>query len=1172
MILIHTVIHTAVREQLETFLLQSLENGCQKASGSDSPSGEMHSEIILPGGNGSILLLGRSFDAEHGKQKILLEVPNLGRAKEVAAELGIKIEQEFYSPSYGQLGIFSFEDSVEVTLVELSGAANEFSARPSCAQLYISWLTSLRRNSQLKDLGVQLPLAPAVAVRSAPAPASVKPKPKPVWDPPKGTLLPNIRTKVLHNGKLRPMQVNTSVPIPFNTDMFEGQVLLIVNSAAETREPFASLFKVGKYKFELQVQGKFKKIPEGPIFFGGEITKKMELGMITRGICGGLLQMGRAINAYMHHSFGDKNNVELPHITGPFWSSVDRLHVTPAGQTPPAFIESFPEEAKLRSARKGNPEYTVEVDLRSTYSFSLKTSKMDLEEWAIVTSSYTKPMHLNMFWADADLRFVCYSVPAKAAGGVECGSNGLPKVHPQAGIDHFFSLEVQHVSNHVEWEDDSPMLALSAHEEAALGRSGSHEQLFTGYESVRLQVQDLLTSPGRRGSDVDVDDCSPRMSLVSTGSCDTEESDFHDALDGTELEFTEDPFEKEGPSDEEGGDGDDDGDVVGRLNGRVPPLLEPSRAPHSSQAAQVLAEESSEEVSALLREKLSLLQDRIMSHSAKHLSESKTGPFSKKKPHQDPVIISTKVTRSLVAAVLEIDDDRRRMRGKRRTLYAFLANPTDLAADTMASPPAPASGRHSRRYVLHSFGEWKKALPLVKQSAVAPCQSRYSDDMKRKALMSHSYESILQGPQYTAARNTLMHFLEDSSHNSSFLAPNDKGVGSKRLRESLPAFNKESLVCVQQSNYYWSQECMGLSAEELIFVKPSKLLGTAVRLRIPLSDITSVRKVADADHPLPIPGYFCLMVATFARQYTVLLRGAAERDAWNAAMQAQLFALQGLHGRFPSRDYRDSEAPAPLSLSMSTLKRTSTSDVMANAAQASMLSLSITALPASHLEGMISYPPDWNLGDKMILNGRNFTCSGVYHQLSMRTLELGGMVNSPCKLVAKLLEMAFQLSSEEAGAAEGSGGGSADWAPGAQQTVYMGRADNLAPEPVDFQSLWVDFMDGVSLLQCIDLSLVDHSSPEATCLFLNLYHCLLIHAYLVVGLPNSLFKWSNFFRFCSYEAFGDIFSLAELEHCILRGGEFNFKNIDALIQLIVLQCESPQRCLGRASTFWRSTF
>lgn len=183
---------------------------------------------------------------------------------------------------------------------------------------------------------------------------------------------------------------------------------------------------------------------------------------------------------------------------------------------------------------------------------------------------------------------------------------------------------------------------------------------------------------------------------------------------------------------------------------------------------------------------------------------------------------------------------------------------------------------------------------------------------------------------------------------------------------------------------------------------------------------------------------------------------------------------------------------------------------------------------------MISYPPDWSLGDKMVLNGRNFTCSGVYHQLSMRTLELGGMVNNPCKLVAKLLEMAFQLSSEEAGAAaEDSAAG---WVPGAQ-TVYTGRAEDLAPEPVDFQTLWVDFMDGVSLLQCIDLSLVDHTSPEATCLFLNLYHCLLIHAYLVVGLPNSLFKWSNFFRYCSYEAFGDVFSLAELEHCILRGGE-----------------------------------
>jgi hypothetical protein len=79
-------------------------------------------------------------------------------------------------------------------------------------------------------------------------------------------------------------------------------------------------------------------------------------------------------------------------------------------------------------------------------------------------------------------------------------------------------------------------------------------------------------------------------------------------------------------------------------------------------------------------------------------------------------------------------------------------------------------------------------------------------------------------------------------------------------------------------------------------------------------------------------------------------------------------------------------------------------------------------------------------------------------------------------------------------------------------------------------------MDGVALLQAVDISKIDLSSKEALCLFLNLFHVMLLHSYLVVGLPNSLSKWPALFNTCSYEAFGDIFSLAELEHNIIRAG------------------------------------
>jgi hypothetical protein len=50
----------------------------------------------------------------------------------------------------------------------------------------------------------------------------------------------------------------------------------------------------------------------------------MELGVMTRSISSGVLKFARTLTAYLHHSFGDNENFELPHVTGPLWSAIDR--------------------------------------------------------------------------------------------------------------------------------------------------------------------------------------------------------------------------------------------------------------------------------------------------------------------------------------------------------------------------------------------------------------------------------------------------------------------------------------------------------------------------------------------------------------------------------------------------------------------------------------------------------------------------------------------------------------------------------------------------------------------------------------------------------------------------------------------------------------------------------
>ncbi|CAN0079411.1 unnamed protein product [Pylaiella littoralis] len=81
----------------------------------------------------------------------------------------------------------------------------------------------------------------------------------------------------------------------------------------------------------------------------------------------------------------------------------------------------------------------------------------------------------------------------------------------------------------------------------------------------------------------------------------------------------------------------------------------------------------------------------------------------------------------------------------------------------------------------------------------------------------------------------------------------------------------------------------------------------------------------------------------------------------------------------------------------------------------------------------------------------------------------------------------------------------------------------------------VPFLDLTSTFRKVDLSRLDLDSDGAVCFFGNLYHLLVRHMLLVLGPPSSAKDWPSSFVQVSYEVGGDVFSLQELEHCVLRG-------------------------------------
>lgn len=82
----------------------------------------------------------------------------------------------------------------------------------------------------------------------------------------------------------------------------------------------------------------------------------------------------------------------------------------------------------------------------------------------------------------------------------------------------------------------------------------------------------------------------------------------------------------------------------------------------------------------------------------------------------------------------------------------------------------------------------------------------------------------------------------------------------------------------------------------------------------------------------------------------------------------------------------------------------------------------------------------------------------------------------------------------------------------------------------------VRLLDATSYLQILRLEELDFSSTSCFCLFVNIYHCLLQHALLLtVNGPLKKASCAHFMRSTCYEVGGDVFSLAELQHCVIRG-------------------------------------
>ena len=146
----------------------------------------------------------------------------------------------------------------------------------------------------------------------------------------------------------------------------------------------------------------------GEVYVGAEASAKMELGLITRSISKAAINLCSTMVGDLHSSLGEtkgKELYQLPHLVAPMFITFDKIICTPGGEKPPPIGVPYVEDLEYRKKRlKFRSIKDANVDLDTTYSFSVNTSNINLLNWTLVGIPMVRPMDLRTFIADSAIR------------------------------------------------------------------------------------------------------------------------------------------------------------------------------------------------------------------------------------------------------------------------------------------------------------------------------------------------------------------------------------------------------------------------------------------------------------------------------------------------------------------------------------------------------------------------------------------------------------------------------------------------------------------------------------------------------------------------------------------------------------------------------------------------
>ncbi|CAM9992886.1 unnamed protein product, partial [Ectocarpus fasciculatus] len=280
------------------------------------------------------------------------------------------------------------------------------------------------------------------------------------------------------------------------------------------------------------------------------------------------------------------------------------------------------------------------------------------------------------------------------------------------------------------------------------------------------------------------------------------------------------------------------------------------------------------------------------------------------------------------------------------------------------------------------------------------------------------------------------------------------------------------------SEHHLSQQVAVLLPSSLTFSRPRKQCLRLLTRDIMAVELGSGPVNGSGSTPPPhssqlIPGMYLVEIHTIGRVHYMLVEGLEEARDWAIDIQSQLGQQQADGGRAPASPQDDLSISDPFSQYMT--KKSSwkaTNFWVLNCRR--LLELNGAASGGGGGGGGPAADVGWGGGCWM-----------------------GGLGGQVCDFVSRLLSQALDLNDDS-------------------------KTEQLTT-----------FLDDICRLRWMPLEGLSHS--EQLAVFLNLYHVMLLHAFFILGPPGSpLSRVASYFTTLCYEVGGDVMSMADLEHCVMR--------------------------------------